>query len=179
MGMTPDEFDEILDLVVVMCTATQDRDWTTRAGSLDWTCRQTLDHTVDCVLSYSLQLAALAPRSYLPFTPMHGLPEATPADLVTGLKAVSCILSSVARRVSADATASDGVLDLTPRDWCSRAAYEVLLHGHDIATGFGLELEPPPRLCAAILSSDALWMFDRKRSGEPDPWIALLRGSGR
>ncbi len=178
-GMTPNELDEAVELVVVRCMEGKDLDWTAAAGSLEWTCRQTLDHTIDCVFSYGLQLAALSSGSYLPFTELHALPEATPADLVTGLKAVSYLLSSVARRVSADATASDGVLDLTSHDWCSRAAYEVLLHGHDVAIGLGLELEPPRRLCSAILSSDALWMFDRTLGDASDPWIALLRGSGR
>ena len=45
-----------------------DKDWSLPAGTLEWTCLQTVDHMVDCVFSYSMQLAARAQGGFLPFT---------------------------------------------------------------------------------------------------------------
>ena len=34
-----------------------DRDWSVRAGSLEWDCWHTAEHIGDCLLSYAWQLA--------------------------------------------------------------------------------------------------------------------------
>lgn len=177
--MTPDEFADALDLALAALARLVDGDWSLPAASLEWDCRQTLDHTIDCVFSYALQIAARAPDRYLPFTELHALPEAEPVDLLTGLRAVGSIFLTIARAAPADAFASDGFLRLNRDDWCARAAYEVLLHTHDVACGMGGAFNAPPNLCALILESTTLWMFDRTAVDGADPWTDLLRGSGR
>ena len=79
-----------------------------------------------------------------------------------------------------DATASDGVVELGPAGWDARGAYELLVHGHDLATGLGGTVDPPAALCTQVLESPALWMVDRDRAvAAAGPWEALLLASGR
>jgi hypothetical protein len=141
---------------------------------------QTTDHMVDCIFSYAMQIGARAPSGYLPFEELHAKPEATPLDLIAGLRSVTALLVAVVRDSPGTATASDGVLALSLGDWCARAAYELVLHTHDILRGLGRDLDPPLELCREILESDALWMLNRELANEgSNPWSALLLGSGR
>jgi hypothetical protein len=175
-----DEFAAVSSLTHEHLAQVVDRDWSVRAGTLDWNCSQTADHMVDCVFSYAMQLAARASSGFLPFHELHALPEATPLDLVQGLRAVAEIFVAVLRCVPEDAVSSDGVLELEVNDWAKRGGYEVLLHTHDVLTGLSAVFVPPAEMCAWILGSQALWMLDRTRAemGD-DPWAALLLGSGR
>lgn len=62
------------------------RDWSVPAGTLEWSCFETADHTIDCVFSYAFFLASRARTAYPPFGEVHALPEASPADLVDPLR---------------------------------------------------------------------------------------------
>ncbi|MGD0380804.1 MAG: hypothetical protein ABSC30_12550 [Acidimicrobiales bacterium] len=157
-----------------------DMDWSVPAGTLDWTCWQTVDHMVDCVFSFAMQLSAQAPSGFLPFNELHALTEAAPSDLHLGLEAVGYMFSAVLRSVPPGRSASDGVVDLGVTDWARRGGYELLLHTHDVSEGLGVAFEPPASMCAWILGSRSLWMFARERAENADsPWMALLTGSGR
>jgi hypothetical protein len=178
--MTSDEFAALADFSIDALTQVVDADWTTRAGVLEWSCWRTVDHMVDCLFSYAMQIGARAQFGFLPFEELHAKPDAAPLDLVAGLRSVTALLVAVVRDSPGTVTASDGVFELSLSDWCARAAYELILHTHDVVCGLGRELDPPLELCRVILESDALWMLDSEqaKSGS-DPWAALLLGSGR
>lgn len=178
--MTPEEFAHVAALADHAFRELVDRDWSVPAGGLDWSCRQTLDHIVDCVFSYALQLAARSSSGFLPFNPLHATPEASIHDLIAGFDGVAQMFCDVAGNAPPGTVASDGVLVLAVDDWCARAAYEVGLHTYDIVTGLGARWQMPDDLCGAITASDALWMFDRTAAVAGDtPWAGLLAGSGR
>jgi hypothetical protein len=178
--MTSDEFAALVDFSIEALTAVVEADWTSTAGALEWSCWRTVDHIVDCVFSYAMQIGARAQSAYLPFEELHAKPEATPLDLVAGVRSVTALFVGVVRDSPGAVTASDGVLELGLSDWCARAAYELVLHTHDVVGGLGGDLDPPQELCRAILESDALWMLDRERANRAShPWNALLLGSGR
>ena len=86
-SFSPEDFSALSRLVVKTWRSGVDRDWSVPAGTLEWSCRKTADHTVDCVFSYALFLASRRQDSYPPFGELHALPNATPADLVDGLQA--------------------------------------------------------------------------------------------
>lgn len=173
-------FTGVSDLVLGVLRPQVDSDWDIVAGSLDWTCRQTADHMVDCIFSYAFQLASRAQEGFLPFGELHALPDATPTDLVAGLVGVTELFSSLLRTVPKDVEASDGVVSLNVDDWATRAAYELLLHTHDITSGLGAQFDPPRPTCARVLASPKLWMLDQAAaSTTEDSWHALLIGSGR
>jgi hypothetical protein len=178
--MTSDEFAALTDFSIDALTEVVNADWTTRAGVLEWSCWRTVDHMVDCLFSYAMQIGARAQYGYLPFEELHAKPEATPLDLVAGLRSVTALFVAVVRDSPGRVTASDGVLELGLADWCARAAYELVLHTRDVVSGLGRDLDPPLELCRVILESDALWMLDREQAKRgSDPWAALLLGSGR
>ncbi len=157
-----------------------DRDWARHAGSLEWTCWQTIDHTIDCVHSFALQIGAQATSGFLPFVPMHAEETATPSDLIEGLRAVGALLVAIARDSPPDRTASDGIVSLSLADWRARTAYEVALHTYDVVVGLGGSFSLSQELAASIADSQALWMLDRSRSdGVSGSWRGLVEGSGR
>lgn len=180
LAVTADELSLVLDGALRILRDSVEQDWSRVAGTLEWTCWQTVDHTIDCVFSYSMQVAARAQSGYLPFNELHAMPEASARDLVEGLGAVGRMLIGVVRGAPADTSASDGVVVLELSDWCARAAYEIGLHTHDVTTGLGIQWRLPGDLCRSIVASPVLWMLDRTAAAaEPDPWKGLLIGSGR
>jgi hypothetical protein len=77
---TPDDFAELSALVIAAWTSGLDRDWSAPAGTLEWSCFTTADHTIDCVFSYALFLASRRDDVYPPFTELHALDGATPSE---------------------------------------------------------------------------------------------------
>ena len=175
-----DELARLLDLSLRAPEPTVDDDWSVPAGDLEWSCWSTLDHTIDCLFSYVMQLASEAHAGFLPFNELHAQPDARPVDLLAGLRGVGTMLVAVARDAAPGATASDGVLPLDLADWCARGAYELVLHTDDVLAGLGARWDVPTELCQSILESPALWMVDRSRAAEAeDGWHSLILGSGR
>jgi hypothetical protein len=157
-----------------------DRDWSRRASGLEWSCRDTLDHMVDCIFSYGMQLAARRQSDWLPWGELHSLPGATPNDLIEGFTAAGVMFEAVLGSCPPTVRASDGVVLLSVSDWAARASYETLLHTADIAGALGSRFEPPAPLCAWMNGSTGLWMFDRERAAaSAHPWEQTLLGSGR
>lgn len=178
--MDVDEYAQVLEGVQRELSGVVERDWSLRAGALEWTCWQTVDHMVDCLFSYAMQVAGRVQTGFLPFEELHADSQAANGDLLAGLGAVGQIFHDVVSRAEPGTTASDGLIPLDVGDWCARAAYELALHAYDVATGLGVAWALPSGLCCAITASPALWMFDRVvAEREPDPWRRLVIGSGR
>jgi hypothetical protein len=179
-SMTDDEVTALVGLSLEALADVRDADWSSKAGALEWNCWQTADHLIDCIFSYALQIGARAQSGYIPLEELHAKPEAIPGDLIAGLRGVTALFLGVVRDAPGDLTASDGVLLLALTDWCARASFELAIHTHDVISGLAGVFAPPPQICGAILESDSLWMLDREQANaESDPWLALLRGSGR
>ena len=178
--MTDSELADALDQSLDALSEVVGLDWTIPAGSLDWSCWQAIDHTIDCVLSFALQIGQPTDSGFHPFAPIHAEPTATPSDLVQGLRSVSSLFLAITRGSPQDLTASDGIVSLAIADWRARTAYEVALHTYDVRVGLGQDFSLPDALSTSIMASGALWMFDRSRPQRAsDPWHALITGSGR
>ena len=156
-----------------------DRDWTVSAGGLDWSCWQTVDHVADCIFSYSLQLAGRVRDGWLHLEELHAQPEATPGQLLEALTAVGNVFEAVLHAAPERAVASDGLFELGVSDWTARALNELLLHTHDVLAGLGKRFEPSGDVCAFVLASPTLWMYDGIERAGPDAWTTMLVGSGR
>ena len=180
--VTPSEtrFRSVSDLVLETLDQRIALDWSVPAGSLEWSCWKTVDHMIDCVFSYAFQVASRAQSGFLPFHELHAMPEAKPSELVTGLRGITELFSGLLGSVPGDVEASDGVFMLDVDDWAVRAAYEMLLHTHDVVVGLGARFDPPSSMCAWVITSPKLWMLDRAIATTiANPWEALLLGSGR
>jgi hypothetical protein len=187
---TADDLDRLAEVAVAAWREGLDRDWSTPAGTLEWSCRRTADHAVDAVLAVGLFLAARKDDGY----PDWGWgeltmgPSARPADLVEGLATVARVLSAVVRASPPDVRA---VIWRRPRlevrgpvDFAPRGGLELVLHAHDVAAGLGVPFAPPAEVCARLRDHTRDWPHWRSPGWCPppttdDPWHDLLVGSGR
>jgi hypothetical protein len=183
MAFTVEDFDALSRLVLDAWTRGRDRDWSVPAGTLEWSCRDTADHTIDCVFSYALNFASRAQHAYPPFGELHALAHATPADLVEGLQAVTTMLSAV--MVTAEPGAQAIIRRFPeaetggPNDFAARGALEMVLHAHDVCTGLGIPFHPPNDLCQRLRDHTRDWPHAASIEPTADAWRDLLQRSGR
>ncbi|MFJ9773056.1 maleylpyruvate isomerase N-terminal domain-containing protein [Kitasatospora sp. NPDC101157] len=185
---TPDDLARTLRLAVdTLAAAPADADWSRPAGTLGWSCWETVEHLADDLLAYAAQLGPARPprERYVPFLATRRSPgapnnfvRADPACGVPGLLEVldasGGLMVAVARVSPPDARAHHpwGLADAT--GFVAMSLVETLVHLHDVAQGLGLPWEPPAGVCARTLAR----LF-------PDvplaaaPWPTLLWATGR
>jgi hypothetical protein len=182
-SFSPEDFAALSRLVLDAWRSGVDRDWSVPAGTLEWSCWKTADHTVDCVFSYAFFLASRRQDTYPPFGELHALPNATPTDLVDGLQASATMLSSVIATAEPDARAVIGLWPRaqngTPRDFAARGALEMILHAHDVCTGLDITFDPPQDVCARLRDYASEWPGQAPLPATDDAWSDLLERSGR
>jgi predicted N-acetyltransferase YhbS len=151
-----------------------DRDWEARAGDLDWTARQTIEHVVEGLGFYARDLATPV-RSL----PPHELavvcaPDSTVPGLIEGMGQLAAVVAAVVDAAPPDRRAYHpaGMADRT--GFAAMACDELLVHTADITDGLGALFRPPGDLCERVLARLFPWA---PRSG--DPWQRLLWGNGR
>jgi len=180
---TPEDFADLSALVLDAWQSAADRDWSVPAGTLEWSCWKTADHTVDCVFSYAFFLASRRLNSYPPFGELHAFADATSGDLIDGLRAATTMLSSVIAAADPDAEAVIGLwpraLNGRPVDFAARGALEMILHAHDVCTGLGVVFDPPRDVCLRLRDTTNDWPGQAKLPPTDDPWSDLLERSGR
>ncbi|OIJ69825.1 GNAT family N-acetyltransferase [Streptomyces mangrovisoli] len=153
-----------------------DRDWTgPRAGRLEWSCRQAVEHIASDLIAYAGQLAGRPQDHYVPF-------EITFDEGTDNAGAVSVVEATGTLLAAAVRTTPRAVRAFHPypyrsanRDgFAAMGVAEVLLHTHDVAEGLGLAYEAPERLADAVLAT----LFPHVQPG-PDAWPTLLWATGR
>jgi hypothetical protein len=65
MTVTADDLDSVISCVMSRLLPITDRDWSVRAGTLEWDCWHTAEHIGDCLLSYAWQLAVQPTGRYV------------------------------------------------------------------------------------------------------------------
>jgi uncharacterized protein (TIGR03083 family) len=176
------DFDALSGLVLSAWGSGVALDWSVPAGTLEWSCFTTADHTVDCVFSYAFFLASRAQDGYPPFSELHALPGATPSNIVDGLRASCTLLSSAIRTAAPDVRAilyyRPEPTTGSPPDFAARGAHELILHAHDVCTGLGIPFDPPRDLCRRLRDHTRDWPYGTAVTTD-DPWSDLLERSGR
>jgi hypothetical protein len=183
-----DDLDELAELAAGAWAAGADRDWSAPAGTLDWTCAATADHTVDTVFAPALFLASRNQSAYPSYGILTPGADAEPAVLVEALRTATRILTAVVAAAEPEATA---VIWRRPQvqvrgraDFPPRAGLELALHAHDVSLGLGVPFEPPAALCDRLRRHTQRWPhwgapgWSALRL-EDEPWPDLLRASGR
>ena len=147
-------------------------DWSLNAGDLEWTCRQTLDHSVHAVLWYAANLATLStePRQHV----RYGDPNGPIARLLDALVSGGHILARVAEATPPGGVGyhGDGMADAT--GFLAMGCDEVLVHANDICLGLGVEFRPPDDVCERLVPRLFPWAPECD-----DPWARLLWCNGR
>lgn len=177
--MQPGDITLAASIAIDTLTPGLDRDWTVRAGDLEWSCRYTLDHIVDALAIYAsaIALPVLSREGWIP--PRNGDPNATILDLLHALRRGAAVLEKVcdASPPPARAFHPSGMSDAD--GFRAMACSEVLTHTDDILLGFGnaSAFEPQSALCERILRRVFPWSPDAGAC--PDRWLAVKWACGR
>ena len=191
--MTPftrEDLDQLASVVADAWRSGLDRDWSVRAGTLDWSCTRTADHMIDAVMAVAWFLASRRRDSYPDWggSSMTLGPDARPADLVEAHESVSRLVSGIVLATPPDVRA---IIWRRPQpearpasDFPARAALEMLLHGHDVCTGLGVPFAPPADLCDRLRHHTRTWPHWSTPAWHPptltaNPLEDLLAASGR
>ncbi|MET8942406.1 GNAT family N-acetyltransferase [Streptomyces sp. NPDC004542] len=174
--MGGDQVEEAVAGCVAALRPAVERDWEgTKAGGLDWSCRDTALHVADDLVAYAANLAGRAQDGWVPFG--LTLDDGTDnAGLLQVVEAAGALLAAAVRTAPRDARAFHpypfGSADR--EGFAAMGVAEVLLHTHDIARGLELAYEPAEELAGSVLT----WLFPHVRPGQA-AWPTLLWATGR
>ncbi|MEU4237404.1 DinB family protein [Actinoplanes sp. NPDC026619] len=184
--MLSDDLTRTVALAREALGAVADLDWQAPAGSLTWTCWETVEHMSDDLFVYAAQLGPATPSltTHVRFgwsRRRDGGPALTIfVDPAEGNRALLQVFEScgtmLASTVDAVPTTRQSFHEYGPSDASGFAAMgvvEVLVHMHDVAAGLGLPWTPPADLCTNALRR----LFPTIPAG--DPWPTLLWATGR
>ena len=152
-----------------------DLDWQqVPAAELEWSCRQTTLHMVDCLYFYAMQIVYGNPDDYL-CTELALDDSASPPRLLVALSAHAELLNRIALSADPDLRAHHnyGVSDAA--GFAAMGVVEMLIHTLDVVRGLNPEDQwrPPSELAAPVLAR----LFPHAPIG--DPADVLLYCCGR
>jgi hypothetical protein len=176
MTVTADDLDGAVSAVVAALRPAADRDWSAQAGTLEWDCWHTAEHIGDCLLSYAGQLAVRPAARYVRFLASADA-DASPAEVLEFAEAGGRILAATVRTASPQTRAFHPTGMADPEGFAAMGCVEALVHGHDIARGLGVSLDPPRCVCAGVLAR--LFPEAAADLAGADPWAALQWAAGR
>ena len=176
MTVTADDLDAAVSAVVAALRPAADRDWSAQAGTLEWDCWHTAEHIGDCLLSYAGQLAVRPAARYVRFLASADA-GASPAEVLEFAEAGGRILAATVRTAPRQARAYHPTGMADPEGFAAMGCVEALVHGHDIARGLGVSLDPPGDLCRGVLVR--LFPSAAADLAGTDPWEALQLATAR
>jgi hypothetical protein len=186
-AVTADDVDLAVRLAVATLRKAPEDGWDGNAGSLEWTCWETVEHLADDLFAYAAQLGPSAPpqdgevpflwesrRPGGPANAVHADRRAGAAGLLRVLEACGGLLAAIVRTTPPDVRSYHvfGVSDA--EGFAAMGVLETLVHTYDLAAGLGLEWEPPAELCARALAR----LFPNAPQ-DTEPWPTLLWATGR
>jgi hypothetical protein len=153
-----------------------DRDWSVRAGPLEWNVEQTITHMIAATAKYTLYLASRSER-FIGLS-ISRWPDATNEEVIDSLVPVATGLANVALVSPPGVRAYHVTGPSTAAGYVGRACVELLAHTSDALAGLGVAFAPPAGLCQRVLAQqypDAVASPD----GDAGPWPCLLAATGR
>lgn len=152
-----------------------DLDWQrVQAADLQWSCRKTTLHMVDCLYFYAMQVVYGDPVTYL-CTELALDDSASPPRLLAALSAHADLLHRIARTADPGVRAHHnyGVSDAA--GFAAMGVVEMLIHTFDVVRGLNPadSWRPPATLAAPVIAR----LFPHAPSG--DPVDVLLYCCGR
>lgn len=170
--LSPDDLNTAARQMVEVLSPVTGRDWTAPADGLDWSCRYTLDHTVNALASYAMHLATRAAERRPRFRDTN---DAQPVDeLLTSVASAAAVLGEVCRAAPDDAR---GFHPAGMADWSGfvgMGCTEIMIHTDDIARAFGIEFQGDHDVSRRVLNRIFPWAPE----GD-DAWQVLRWAAGR
>jgi hypothetical protein len=183
---TPVTADDVLAAVAAAVDALgPGGDWSARAGELEWTCWETVEHIADDLVFYAMQLGVPAYTGYLPLESAArypgGEPNAIRSDPAAGAEGLMAVLAASGALLAAMVRVTPGEVrghhtfgPADPEASAAMGVIETVVHTADVARGLGLEYQPDPALCRRVL--DRLFPDVEQTS---EPWETLQWAAGR
>jgi hypothetical protein len=176
MTVTADDLDSVISCVMSGLLPLTDRDWSVPAGTLEWDCWHTAEHIGDCLLSYAWQLAVQPTARYVRAVATADK-DASPAEVLEFAVTGGRILATMVRASPAHVRAYHPAGTADAEGFAGLGCNEALLHGNDIARGFGRSINPPRDVCRRVLTR--IFPHAPTDLADSDPWTALLWAGGR
>jgi uncharacterized protein (TIGR03083 family) len=148
------------------------RDWSVRAGPLEWDVEQTITHMIGATAKYTLYLASRC--EHFIGVAVTRWPDATNEEVIDSVVPVAAGLAAVAAVTPPGVRAYHVSGPSSAADYVGRACVELLVHTDDALSGLGVAFAPPEDLCQRVLGQQ---FPDAEGSG--GAWHALLAASGR
>ncbi|MFI2211571.1 hypothetical protein [Streptomyces sp. NPDC020141] len=186
-SVTAADVEYAVRLAATALRGAESPDWDARAGSLEWSCWETVEHLADDLFAYAAQLGPESPPldAHVPIVWERKRPGGPAnvifADRTTGtaglvqvLEACGALLAAIVR-TKPPAVRSHHVFGAAdPEGFAAMGIVETLVHTHDVAEGLGIAWTPDAALCARVLNR----LFPHAPA-DADPWTALLWATGR
>lgn len=186
-SVTADDLDHAVQLAVAALRQVPATAWDGDAGTLEWTCWETVEHLADDLFAYAVQLGPRTPpqdrevpfayesrRPGGPANSVHADRAAGPDGLLQVLEAGGALLVAMVRTTSPRVRSHHVFGASDPEGFAAMGIVETLVHTHDIAEGLGLTWEPPAGICSRVLAR----LFP-DAPADTAPWPALLWCTGR
>ena len=148
------------------------RDWSVRAGPLDWDVERTITHMIGTTAKYTLYLASRC-EHFIGLS-VTRWPDATNEEVIDSLMPVATGLAAVATVTPPDVRAYHVTGPSSAAGYIGRACVELLVHTDDALSGLGVAFAPPADLCRRVLAQQ---FPDAARPG--NAWHGLLAANGR
>ncbi|MFG2945615.1 maleylpyruvate isomerase N-terminal domain-containing protein [Streptomyces adustus] len=185
--VTADDVTAAVRLAADVLRAAEAADWDAKAGSLEWSCWETVEHLADDLFAYAAQLGPERPPSdrEVPFVWGPRRPggpanvvfadrTAGPAGLVQVLEASGALLAAMVRTTAPTVRAHHVFGASDPEGFAAMGVVETLVHLYDVAAGLGVAWTPDVDLCDRVLAR----LFPHAPTGT-DGWATLLWATGR
>ncbi|MFF8971425.1 hypothetical protein [Streptomyces sp. NPDC014995] len=185
--VTASDVESAVRLAVTALREAESADWDAKAGSLEWSCWETVEHLADDLFAYAAQLGPRVPPSDtdVPFVWSRRTPggpanvvfadrAAGPAGLLQVLEASGALLTAMVRTTPPTVRSHHVFGASDPEGFAAMGVVETLVHVHDVAGGLGVGWTPDAGLCGRVLSR----LFPHAPT-DTDRWPTLLWATGR
>ncbi|ASU80850.1 hypothetical protein CDG81_05080 [Actinopolyspora erythraea] len=185
--VTAEDLDQAVQFAVAALREAPLEGWDQKAGPLEWTCWETVEHLSDDLFAYAVQLGPRNPpmsgevpflwesqRPGGPENAIHTDRSAGPDGLLQVLEASGALLVAMVRTTPRHVMAHHVFGASDPEGFAAMGTVETVVHMRDVAEGLGLTWTPPADLCSRVLER----LFP-DAPGDTDPWTTLLWATGR
>jgi hypothetical protein len=170
--LMPDDVVAAAAVVEAALRPVAGRDWSVRAGPLDWDVEQTITHMIGAPAKYTLYLASRC-QHFIGLA-VTRWPDATNEEIIDSVVPVATGLAAVAAVTPPGVRAYHVTGPSSAADYIGRACVELLVHTDDALSGLGVAFAPPADLCRRVLAQQ---YADAAAPG--NAWHGLLTASGR
>jgi hypothetical protein len=170
--LTPDDVVAAATTAETALRPVAGRDWSVRAGPLEWDVDKTITHMIGAAAKYTLYLASRC-EHFIGLS-VTRWPDATNEEVIDSVVPVATGLAAVAAVTPSGVRAYHVTGPSSAANYVARACVELLVHTDDALSGLGVAFAPPADLCRRVLAEQF-----PDAAGAGNAWHGLLAASGR